>query len=215
MSTVLSEAQIALLQKHGGTEQGLTTDQASARREEVGSFNTVDPPIQCPAWICCLLPCIKHIASMKVYRQIKPDDAEVKRDGRWIRYDSSSLVPGDLIRMEEGDVVPADCVVLKLEDDCSELLVDHRYVTGEESPRSAKQNDDHHGFQLYWGGRVVLGSAIAVVTDTGSNTLVAKLIREKRFPPTGIVLLPSSPGDDVDEEAGIFLVRQNSKSEIS
>lgn len=208
MSIQFSEAQLALLQKHGGTQQGLTTDQASARREQIGSFNVVDPPIQCPAWICCLLPCIKHIPSMKAYRQIKPDDAEVRRDGRWIRYDASSLVPGDLIRMEEGDGVPADCVVLQLEDGCTELLVDHRHVTGQISPtQCAKANNDTAGVQLYWGGRVVLGSALAVVTATGSRTLVANLIREKRFPPENNGV---STEEHVDEEAGVSLIRQDS-----
>lgn len=208
----LSQAQQDLLANVGAdVDRGLTTDEASARREKSGSFNTVDPPVNCPAWICCLLPCINHIPSMQAFARIKPDDAELKRNGKWIRYDAASLVVGDIIRLEEGDVVPADCVVLSLEEGTSELLVDHRYVTGEEKPRSAKRSGDFvQPAQLFWGGQVVLGSAIAVTTAVGSDTLVAALIRDKRFPPSGdAVSSVAIMLDDADEEAGISLIAKD------
>ena len=209
----LSQAQTDLLnQLKTDLNKGLSADEVLSRREAAGSFNVVDPPVKCPGWICCLLPCIKHIPSMKAFRQIKPDDAEVLRNGKWIRYDAASLVKGDIIRLEEGDQVPADCVVLQLEDTSHELLVDHRSVTGEEKPRSAKQIQD--GFvqptQLYWGAQVVQGSAVAVATGVGSDTLVASLIREKRFPPTENVVEMMSPhADDLDQEDGISLITRD------
>jgi magnesium-transporting ATPase (P-type) len=186
--------QLALLQQYGSSVDGLTTDQASAQREKCGEFNVVAPPIQCPAWVCCLLPCIKHIESMKVYAAMKPEDAEVKRDGKWIRYDASSLVPSDLIRIEEGDIVPADCIVLYLEtnqNNTTELLVDHRFYTSNATPHSESDDDNNNnnprsarvGTLLFWGSHVVLGSALAIVTATGSQTHVARLIQSKQFPP--------------------------------
>jgi magnesium-transporting ATPase (P-type) len=51
---------------------------------------------------------------MRQFRLVQPDDAEVLRDSRWVRYDPCSLVVGDVIRLAGGDVVPADCVVLSL-----------------------------------------------------------------------------------------------------
>jgi magnesium-transporting ATPase (P-type) len=51
---------------------------------------------------------------MRRFRLVQPDDAEVMRDSNWVRYDSGSLVIGDLVRLVEGDVVPADCVVMSL-----------------------------------------------------------------------------------------------------
>lgn len=209
----LSQAQRDLLQQWKVTiERGLTTDEALARREEAGCYNTVDPPIKCPTWVCCLLPCIQHVPSMKAYQQIQAEDAEVKRDSRWIRYDASSLVQGDIIRMEEGDIVPADCVVLQLEEGCVELLVDHRLVTGEVKPVSAKRLDGGtttQAVQLHWGGRIVLGSCVAVCTAIGPNTRVAKLIREGRFPVTvGNMSLSTTRND---EESGISLIGQNSR----
>ncbi|GAX25416.1 hypothetical protein FisN_5Lh518 [Fistulifera solaris] len=201
----LSQAQQDLVANvKADVEKGLTTDEAAARREKQGYFNTVDPPINCPSWVCCLLPCINHVPSMQAFVRIKPDDAELKRNGKWVRYDAASLVIGDIIRLEEGDVIPADCVVLTLEEGTSELLVDHRSVTGEEKPRSAKRRGDFvQPTQLFWGGRVVLGSAIAVTTAVGSETLVASLIRDGRFPPNCDIV---SAVDDADEEAGISLM---------
>jgi P-type E1-E2 ATPase len=109
---------------------------------------------------------------MKAFQRITPDDAEVKRNNKWIRYDAASLVTGDIIRIQEGDRVPADCTALTPSTD---LLVDHRQVTGEEQPRTHAE--------LLWGAHVVQGSALCIVTAIGQQTHVARLIREKNFPP--------------------------------
>ena len=120
---------------------------------------------------------------MKAFRALQPDEAEVMRNGAWIRYDVTSLVVGDIIRLEEGDMVPADCVVLDLTTPLQsnqELLVDVRGITAEEKPRSAKRiprqankseqeqtNEATYAVQpvqLYWGGTVVQGGCIAVVS---------------------------------------------------
>jgi len=175
---------------------------------------------------------------MKAFAQIKPEDAEVKRNGKWIRYDAASLVTGDVIRLEEGDIVPADCVVLLLGDGEThskkkkkkkstaapvvELLVDHRLVTGEDKPRSsAPVTSDPSSsepvtqaqpIQLYWGGRVVQGSAVAVVNAVGAKTFVASLIKEGRFPPTdSMLLLVPNDDRDGDEEVGISLISNSGK----
>ena len=40
---------------------------------------------------------------MRQFRLVQPDDAEVLRDSRWVRYDPCSLVVGDVIRLAGGD----------------------------------------------------------------------------------------------------------------
>ena len=205
----LSPSQEALVLKlESNVSTGFTTDQATARREQQG-FNVVKPPVDCPAWICCLLPCIKHVPSMKAFAAMRPEDAEILRNNKWIRYDASSLVPGDVIRLEEGDQVPADCVLLHIEEADGEILVDQRAVTGEDKPVSARVDATGHvpGLTLYWGGTVVQGAGTAIVTTTGAQTLVARLIREKRFPPTENVLLTSAITAD---EEGISLMSRRS-----
>lgn len=214
----LSSEQRELVDKlHSDVTTGLTTDQVTDRREREG-YNVVRPPVDCPAWICCLLPCIRHVPSMKVFAAIRPEDAEILRNGRWIRYDASSLVTGDIVRLEEGDQVPADCVVLSVDAEWDrEILVDTRAVTGEDKPRSSKMSsrhddDDDHAAtrapQLYWGGTVVRGAGVAIVTATGVHTFVAGLIRDKRFPPTeNLVPSPSAEeGHNTAEDEGITLI---------
>jgi hypothetical protein len=211
----LSPAQEQLLEQLGSNvAHGLTTDEVSARREQDGSFNVVDPPINCPSWICCLLPCIKHVPSMKAFRQVQPEDAEVLRNGKWIRYDASSLVKGDIIRMEEGDIVPADCVVLSVQSE-GDFLVDVRCVAGEDKPRVAyavPKTGTVQPIQLFMGGQVVQGSGMAVVTAIGPKTLLASLIRDQRFPPkdnamaTSDITHASVGGASTDDEVGISLI---------
>ena len=154
------------------------------------------PPINCPKWVCCLLPCINHVESMKQFRLVLADDAEVRRDGVWIRYDAASLVVGDIIRVVEGDVIPADCIVVSLGMDHVDLeggggnedtiTVDSRLVTGEERPRQIPQHQTSEVEQstLFYGSRVLDGAAICVVTATGDRVVLSKLIKEGRFPPT-------------------------------
>ena len=111
---------------------GYTTDEAAQVRESVhhDAFNVVPPPIDCPGWLCIILPCINHFKSMKSFKTCVPEDAEVLRNGKWIRYDASSLVVGDVIRVQEGDTIPADCVIAIANDVYDDLLVDMRVVTG-------------------------------------------------------------------------------------
>ena len=46
----------------------------------------------CPAWLCCLLPCLKNTELMSLHRENVPLDATVKMDGAWIPVDASGLV---------------------------------------------------------------------------------------------------------------------------
>eukprot|EP00934_Nitzschia_sp_Nitz4_P001986 Nitzschia sp. Nitz4//scaffold180_size44305//12238//12822//NITZ4_007236-RA/size44305-processed-gene-0.19-mRNA-1//-1//CDS//3329539458//1986//frame0 len=173
-------------------ESGLTTDEATKRRELAGSFNVISPPVNCPGWVCCLLPCIKSIPSMKAFASIKPDDAEVLRNAKWIRYDASSLVRGDIIRLDEGDIIPADCILLEVSD--GELLVDLKLITGEERLKTVTPQELESATsqqKLYMGGKVVQGSATAVICAIGPDTLLAQIIREGKFPPK---LLDASSG---------------------
>ena len=144
---------------------------------------------------------------MKQFRSVQPDDAEVLRDGQWIRYDHASLVVGDIVRLADGDVVPADCTVVSLGMDHVDatdvvdeeakgdnndsnhsdylITVDSRNITGEARPRqiSNESNGTVESATLYYGSRVLEGACIAVVTATGNRTVLAKLIKEGRWPP--------------------------------
>ncbi len=167
-------------------KSGYTTDQASQVRESIhkDAFNVVPPPVDCPAWLCIVLPCINHLKSMKAHKICTPDDAEVLRNGKWIRYDAASLVVGDVIRLEGGDIVPADCVVAVDEEDQDDFLVDQRFVTGQTRPKQVTANEvgTRNGRTLLLGGTVVQGYATALVTATGTDTVLGRLIKNGKFP---------------------------------
>mmetsp|Transcript_22411 Transcript_22411/g.21545 ORF Transcript_22411/g.21545 Transcript_22411/m.21545 type:complete len:235 (-) Transcript_22411:198-902(-) len=180
---------------------GLSNESASTRRRASGMTNgaRLTPPVDCPAWACVLLPCINHLPSMKMFRLVRPDDAEVLREGHWICYDAASLVPGDIIRLNACDTVPADCTVLSLGMNLTdetmeeaypigeELAVDHKLIFGEKKPRTTTMSKELtcEPVQFFCGGTVLEGSGIAIVTAVGNHTLLASLMCDGKWPVQG------------------------------
>ena len=99
--------------------------------------------------------------------------ALVRRDGVWTKRAASDLVPGDMIRLPLGAVVPADARIMS-----GSVMVDQSMVTGESVPIDAEAAD-----QVYAGSLVRRGQAVAEVTATGSRTYfgrAAELVRVAR-----------------------------------
>ncbi len=94
--------------------------------------------------------------------------ARVLRDGVWRDVEARALVPGDVIALKLGGVVPADVVLL--EGDY--LSVDQSALTGESLPVDKKKGD-----QAYSGSIAKLGEMTALVTATGMNTYLGKTAR--------------------------------------
>ena len=96
--------------------------------------------------------------------------ARAYRDGKLVQVAADTLVPGDVIRLRLGDVVPADACCLAGDY----LSVDQAALTGESLPVAKKVGDT-----LYSGSVAKQGEMTAVVTATGSNTFfgrTAKLV---------------------------------------
>ena len=87
--------------------------------------------------------------------------ASVRRDGRWVELDASELVPGDLIRVRLGDIVPADVTLL----DGDYLRIDQSSLTGESLPV-----DRQRGEVAYSGSVAVQSEMTAIITQTGAET---------------------------------------------
>jgi len=102
------------------------------------------------------------IAALKAKLAIK---ARVKRDGKWINPAARDLVPGDVIRVRLGDIVPADARLL--EGDAVE--VDQSALTGESLPATAKSGD-----AVFSGSIIRQGEIGALVYATGANTYFGK-----------------------------------------
>lgn len=91
--------------------------------------------------------------------------ARVKRDGKWINPAARDLVPGDVIRLRLGDIVPADARLL----DGDSVEVDQSALTGESLPATRKP-----GEAVFSGSIIRQGEIGALVYATGGNTYFGK-----------------------------------------
>jgi H+-transporting ATPase len=102
------------------------------------------------------------IAALKAKLAVK---AQVKRDGQWTSPAARELVPGDVIRMRLGDIVPADARLL----DGDPMSVDQSALTGESLPATRKPGD-----AVFSGSIIRRGESSALVYATGANTYFGK-----------------------------------------
>ncbi len=102
------------------------------------------------------------IASLKEKLAVK---AKVKRDGNWTVIAARGLVPGDIVRLRIGDIVPADAKLLEGDS----LLVDQSALTGESLPVEHKSGD-----VVYSGCIVKQGEIDAIIYATGQSTYYGK-----------------------------------------
>ncbi len=84
----------------------------------------------------------------------------VNRDSKWIEISASELVPGDLVRLRAGDIVPADMHIIE-----GHVSVDQSSITGESLPIDL----DSKG-SIYSGSILVRGEATATVDLIGAST---------------------------------------------
>jgi len=90
---------------------------------------------------------------------------KVLRDGRWVEEEAAVLVPGDIISIKLGDIVPADARLL--EGDA--LKVDQSALTGESLPTTKGPGDE-----VFSGSTIKQGEIEAVVIATGVHTFFGK-----------------------------------------
>ena len=91
--------------------------------------------------------------------------AKVKRDGKWVTSAARELVPGDVIRMRLGDIVPADARLL----DGDPMSVDQSALTGESLPATRNPGD-----AVFSGSIIRRGESSALVYATGTDTYFGK-----------------------------------------
>ncbi len=120
----------------------------------------------------------KALNALKVLKDKLARKALVLRDGKWQEIDAKEIVPGDVVKIRIGDIVPADAKLL--EGDF--LLVDQSALTGESLPVTRKPGDT-----VYANAIIKKGECSAEVTATGEHTyfgktvqLVAKAEKEER-----------------------------------
>lgn len=131
--------------------------------------------------------------SIEALKQMTPPKAKVIRDGRTQEINAEELVPGDIVELEAGIYVPADCRLLE----CHNLKIEESSLTGETEPVLKNSDmiaskDVPLGDMLnmaFMASIVVNGHGKAIVTETGMNTKVGKIanmIMEDETPETPI-----------------------------
>ena len=117
--------------------------------------------------------------AMDALKNMSAPHARVLRDGKEQRIDAAQLVPGDIIRLEAGDFIPADARLLK----SASLKSEESALTGESVP-SEKDADSvveekagigDRSNMVFSGCSVTYGTATAVVTATGMQTEMGKI----------------------------------------
>ena len=132
---------------------------------------------------------ISTIISLK--EQVKSDNAakklkkmisnkmEVIRDGLQSTIDVENIVPGDIVKLSSGDMIPGDVRFLETKD----LFIDQASLTGESNPvekfakcENAENVTDYKNIG-FMGTNIVSGSSIAIVLATGNNTYFGSMAK--------------------------------------
>ncbi len=117
--------------------------------------------------------------ALDALKNMSAPHARVIRDGAEAVIDAAELVPGDIIRLEAGDFVPADARLIK----STSLKCEESALTGESVP-SEKDADavcdekaatGDRANMIFSGCSVTYGTATAIVTATGMNTEMGKI----------------------------------------
>ena len=117
--------------------------------------------------------------ALDALKSMSAPHARVIRGGKEQIIDAAQLVPGDIIKLNAGDFVPADARLLR----SSSLKSDESALTGESIPaekfsegevaKGAPIADRHN--MVFSGCTITYGSAAAVVCETGMNTQMGKI----------------------------------------
>ena len=133
----------------------------------------------------------KASKSLKELKKIVKQRIKIKRDGNWGIADSEDAVPGDIISLNPGDIVPADARIIESND----LQGNEMALTGESLPAgkisqileketSLADRDN----MVYMGTIVEEGRGRALVVETGKDTEMGKIssmireIKEEKTP---------------------------------
>lgn len=124
----------------------------------------------------------KAEAAIEALQEMSAATSKVLRDGKQVTVKSEDLVVGDVVILEAGDAVPADCRIFE----CASMKIEEAALTGESVPVNkiidmlgAKQGGEvplgDRKNMAYMGSTVVYGRGKAVVTAIGMDTEMGKI----------------------------------------
>ena len=136
--------------------------------------------------------------SLEALKKMSAPIAKVKRSGKVVEIESENVVPGDIVILETGSFVPADCRLINSYN----LKIEESSLTGEnvpeekDAPRILKSNTSMGDIcnMAYATTIVVNGHGEAVVTETGMNTKVGKI--------AGMIIEDEAPETPIQKKLG-------------
>lgn len=114
----------------------------------------------------------RSVSAMNKLRAQVSTTATVLRDGDWKEVRRRDVVPGDMVRLSAGDLVPADARLVQTRD----LYVQQSALTGESLPAEKDATDEPASTKadarnmVFVGTSVVSGTGMAEVVNTGART---------------------------------------------
>lgn len=122
---------------------------------------------------------VRAQTAVEVLRRSVAVRSTVRRNGACISLPVDRLVPGDVVELAAGDLIPADCRIVKSRD----LFINQALLTGEAYPVAKKAGDSVEGNAgatgasnaVFSGTSVLSGSATVVVGLTGAATALGEL----------------------------------------
>ena len=120
--------------------------------------------------------------ALEALQEMAAATSKVMRDGQMLTIPSSEIVPGDIVVLEAGDSVPADCRIVE----SASMKIEEAALTGESVPvtKSAEVLEAGENGEVplgdrknmcYMGSTVVYGRGVAVVVATGMDTEMGKI----------------------------------------
>lgn len=117
--------------------------------------------------------------TIKLLKKYITPKIEVIREGKEEKIETTLLVPGDIVSLEPGDIIPADVRFIKT----GNLTLDESILTGESVPaEKSAEEQTYEPKEIYEtqnigfsGTTIVSGSASAIIIATGKNTIYGKI----------------------------------------
>lgn len=119
--------------------------------------------------------------AIQLLKKYIPSKTRIKREGKEKIIDKNFLVPGDIVLLEPGNIVPADLRILKVEN----FLVDESVLSGESVPvqksivallKETKEIFESKNI-LFAGTSIISGEAEGVVIGTGKKTVLGEITK--------------------------------------
>ncbi|MBX4259183.1 calcium-translocating P-type ATPase, PMCA-type [Clostridium estertheticum] len=107
--------------------------------------------------------------SLEALSKLAAPTAKVVRNGGISVINAIYLVPGDLLILESGDRIPADCILTE----CNNIMLDESLLTGESAGVSKSASSKEN--TIYMGTIILTGKAKAKVIATGMSTEMGKI----------------------------------------